>query len=724
MKEFHLYGETIIFSDGQENYNRLRLEAEANAGRLKQEFMERYQASYRNMEQVVNGVFDLGEEYLRRAASWCVEQLGKHHIYNYDTDRFLKSCTVSLEEWLGACDAVLDAYSSVLANAGLRDSVKQWQNNYHIKWLGEASSPERVLSVSWMTGKPVSVSAAELQQYTNLVTLFNSGAVQETLGEGLRAAAADMHQGVSLLLQGQADFPVEGLDPARLGDFSAVFANLNGGIAADEEILPQAAELIRLFPYSRELYFFLFDHYGDPSGVLSEMAEYLGLGPCITEYKLRFVEDKIASFDFTDGESLPSVREQVRELCEKSGVSPASYLSAIDGLIKTADEYARNVDGFPYEDAADAQNAKSQLQELFARTRGLTGNQEEEIQAIIGWLETCSCNTKEKYLAYLRDALNRTEIRFRTVKSVLFDSREEASEARTACGHMEELLAAPRTSIAAIRSLLETARALPSKISVIYTELLDAMLDVWNRQDILYSTKALCRPETRAAYTALWYEALGLYQEGELLALGNEAYNRWFSVLRTDFLTVKGVLHENAKEANRSYFKILSHAAAYKKYIEEKNNSKKGFFSSLKNSVSGLWTENYQEDFAWITANGTRFLPADTKEDGAALDAQYASAVAALDNRARTLRQLLDRAQVPHALQDEALSLEPLMLPEKHLTPEEVIAALNPVLKYHPLDTAGFQTTSRRIRENICPSCGATLAEDALFCTRCGAKRS
>ena len=81
MKEFDFYGEKIVISDGWENYIRLRQEMEKIAGQLKEEFIQRYKNEYRSIDQVVANVFNVGEEYIVRAASWCIELMGLSLIH-------------------------------------------------------------------------------------------------------------------------------------------------------------------------------------------------------------------------------------------------------------------------------------------------------------------------------------------------------------------------------------------------------------------------------------------------------------------------------------------------------------------------------------------------------------------------------------------------------------------------------------------------------------------
>lgn len=262
-----------------------------------------------------------------------------------------------------------------------------------------------------------------------------------------------------------------------------------------------------------------------------------------------------------------------------------------------------------------------------------------------------------------------------------------------------------------------------TKVKELYANLVGIMGDVWNRQDILYSTKAMYRPEKRNAYTAMWFEALDLYTAGGLLGLKNNSYIQWFEMMRQDFLTVKGVVYNNAQEANRSYYKVLSHAWAYKKYIDERNNASKGFFSSLKNSVSGLWAEKYQDDFGWLTQGGTRFLPPDTEEEGAALESQYPAMTGQMESNLGSVRALMDRVHVPYVQQDETISLESLMVADRHISGNEVLSVLNKVLKCGPLDPGKLRAAKGPEQNDVCQSCGAPLPVDALFCTKCGARR-
>lgn len=729
MKEFDFYGEKIVISDGWENYIRLRQEMEKIAGQLKEEFIQRYKNEYRSIDQVVANVFNVGEEYIVRAASWCIELMGRNHIYNYDTERFIKSFGLpSMEVWINACDKIANSYTSIIVNAAMSGAVKQWQQNYRSKWLGSAFSCMPAVGkmpVDWSTGMeyPSVGDSIAPGVYPNLVALFNSEDTLKTLAESLYRAVAGMHKGLVRVLIEQSDHEILGLDDEKLRDFPVVFNNIVGGLVAPEDIVVQATSLVRIYPFKKELYMFMFDKYGDPGNTLPEMTKYFGLGDFIDHYKVKSVETKIGEVDFTDLTALKDGQERIREICRQGGVESKDYMAAFDELVKIAGTYARNVDGILYEDDTSADKARKELKSLFERTDEMSGNKEDEIRSIIQDVEQFSCQSRQKYISYLEEALKRAELRYKTVKNMMFDSREEAQKARKECEDFEALLASPCGSPQELEKLRNCADAMETKVKELYAHLAGVMGDVWNRQDILYSTKALYRPEKRNAYTAMWFEALELFNAGEIIGIKNDSYLKWYEMMRRDFLTVKGVMYDNAQEANRSYYKVLSHAIAYKKYIDEKNNASKGFFSSLKNSVSGLWAEKYQDDFGWITLGGTRFLPPDTEEEGAALENQYEAMMAPMNANLNSVRALMERIHAPYIQQDETLSLKPLMTEDKHISGDEVISIMNKALKVCPLNMGRIRVTSRRIKENICKSCGAKLPEDALFCVKCGAKR-
>lgn len=729
MREFDFYGERIVISDGAENYIRLRQEMEKIAEQLRAEFIERYKAEYRSIDQVVANVFNIGEAYIFRAGSWCIELMGKNRIYNYDTERFIRSFGLpSMEVWINACDKVANSYTSIIVNAQMSGSVKQWQQSYRSKWLGSAFSTMPAVGkmpVDWSTGLeyPNVGDSIAPNVYPNLVALFNSPDIPGLLAEALYRAIVGLHKGLVKVLVEESDHLIEGLDDERLRDFPVVFNNIVKGLVPAEDEIAQAASLVRIYPFKRELYMFMFDKYGDPAQVLPEMTKYFGLGDFMDSYKIESIEKNIGEVDFADVKALAEGQERIRELCTRGGVACESYMGAFDELKRIAATYARNVDGVAYESDEAANKVREELNALFEKTHELQGNKEDVVEALIKETQGYSCQSRQKYIAYLEEAKNRAQIRYKTVKNMLFDTREEADLARHECETFENLLKEQCKSIEDIQRLKVAAEGMKTKVRDLYIQLAGVMSDVWSRQDILYSTKALYRPEKRNIYTAMWFEALELFTAGDLLGFKNEAFVQWFEVMRRDFLTVKNISYTNAQEANRSYYKVLAHAVAYKKYIDEKNNANKGFFSSLKNSVSSLWAEKYQDDFGWLTLGGTRFLPPDTEEEGTALEGQYPAMMAPMEANLNGVRVLMDRVRVPYVQQDETLSLKPLMIEDKHMSGEEVLAVMNKVLRYRPLDPARLRLPSRPVDENICKSCGATLPKDGMFCGKCGARR-
>lgn len=729
MKTFDFYGETISISDGQENYILLRQEMDRIAGQLKTEFIQQYQNEYRSIDQVVANVFNVGESYVMRAASWCIELMGKNHIYNYDTERFIKSYgLIPMEVWINACDKIANSYTSVIVNAQMAASVKQWQQNYRSKWLGSAFSAMPAVGkmpVDWSTGEeyPAAGDSIAPMICPNLVALFNHPDTLNTLANGLYRAVMGMHQGLVRVLMEQSDHLIQGLDDEKLRDVPVVFNNIVKGLVSSEDVIHQAAALVNIYPFKKELYMYMFDHYGDPGNVLTEMTLFFGLGDFMAGYKTESVEKRIGEIDLTDLDALRSGKEKIRSICENSGINPNAYMEAFDILIQRACQAARFVDGIVYEDDESAARARGELKELFEKTRQMSGNKEDEIRQILEKTGNYSCKSRQKYVDYLEDALKRADLRYRNVKNIMFDTRDMADKARRECADFEELLKTPCTSMPQLQALKEKAEGMETAVKDIYMQLVTCMNTIWNRQDIMYSTKALYRPEKRTDYTSMWYEATELYRSGELLEMKNEAFLKWYDMMSKDFLTIKGVTYANAQEANQSYYKVLGHAFAYKKYMDEKNNTSKGFFSSLKNSVSGLWAEKYQDDFSWLTLGGSRFLPPDTEEEGTAMESQYAGMNGFMENNLNNVRAVMDRIRIPYEQQDEILALEPLMTGDQHISLEEVVDVMNKVLKVHPLNSRLLRESSRRISGNICKNCGQTLPEEAVFCPYCGTKK-
>ena len=731
MRTFDFYGENIVVSDGQENYIRLRLEMEKIASELKDQFVSQYKNKYRSMDQVVADVFNMGEGYILQAATWCIDLMGKNHIYNYDTQRFIKKWGIlSMEIWINACDRIANSYTSIIVNGQLCASVKQWQQNYRSKWLGTAFSALPVVGrmpVDWSTGREYVSTGDSIapDMYPNLNAMFNSEKPLNVLADAIYTAVAGMHQSLVRVLMEESDQPLEGLDDDLLRDYPVIFSNIIQGIVSPEDIVPQAALLVKTYPFDKELYIYMFDHYGDKEGSLSQMTVYFGLGDFMEAYKIQAVEERLDKIDFTDLEGLRAAKKETGEFCENSHIPAKDYISAIDQIIEKLEECQRVVDGVAYEDNDLAQKARQDLTALFDRLQGMGVNGHmEEIRKVMEDFKDCSCQTWEKYRAYLEECLKRGDIRFRTVQNIVFDTKEIAEKTRQECLDFEKLMEKTCGSLQDIHVLENAARTMNPQISPLYIQLVGAMSDVWNRQEIMYSSKALYRPENRAKYTEIWFEALELEQSGRLLGLANEAYSRWFETMSRDFLNVKGNVYENVFQANAAYYKVLDHAITYFKYINEKNGAKKGFFASLKNNMTGLVAEKYQEDFAWLTQGGARCMPADTPEEGSGLESRYGAMEQTFNSRLAQIGALTKMVHNAHLTQDETLDLKALMCPDRQISREDIVSAMNPVVKYKPLTLKNCKGLSENNDRNVCQNCGAVLPEDAVFCVRCGARRA
>ncbi len=729
MKEFRLLGYTIKRDVGEDNYNTVRLNVWRLANQYRNDFIEKFYGKFSNMDAVINNVDDFGNTYIYKIVEWGVSFLNQNKIYSYDIGRFIEEyCKEYLDPWFDATEEIEEQYNEILMTKEEAMAYRRQRKDSRgrlvgggfgvsgaAKGMAMAGAANLATGLAHSAVNAVGNMASSISASAKKGSLYKSTKTRDTYADGLYHAMFGLHYAIAKALDDNSDCPVTYLRKGAATEADAIFSNIKKGIVPKEDIPEQLTKAISIYPYDKEVYEYIFDHYGDKEGELLVTSDYFGC----SLYKRIYteLETKFVALNFLYPKTLRNSKEKFTQVCEHCGIPSKDYIDVIDNILLMHDENAKNYDAITYPDQETASKVKEELTALVNRVENISGNDEELILTIIKEIETLRCESKEKYLNYLREALNRADIRYKTVKGVLFSDRETARKARQEAAKIEELFRNCNfNTLEEIRTLRNTVAEYETDLKENFLKKLDAMIDIWQKQDSLPAQYQSFFFVKRKYFSDLYYYALGLKWESEKLGFLNENYLNWFTYMENAFMTIKGERYYSAEEANKKYYGAFAHAVSYLNYLNEKNGPKKGFLSSLKNNLSGVVVKNYESDFAFITNNGTLQMPNDTKEEGEELVRQHMKFMTDITNRANSHNSLLEQLDQPAELQEEYLSIAELVIKTPPLSSKKVEELVNSVCKYQKLSlreegTPSDSNSSSSAGMNSCSSAAPALLE-------------
>lgn len=277
----------------------------------------------------------------------------------------------------------------------------------------------------------------------------------------------------------------------------------------------------------------------------------------------------------------------------------------------------KKVDGEFYDSIEEAEAVSTLLKKLVSEIKNLSGNKRELILELITKFDKSDIKSKQKYMNYLNEQLIEEDIRFRTIRGVVYETREEAEQIRNENLAIENLL---RTSVLDNRNKLVEIKNCIDTLSVLETQkdylcYIETCFDIWDLMEEKSQTTVNNEFGTRKEYATYFYSLELIKLQAEYLGLVNAKFAKFYSMVEQDYFSVNGKLCTSSAEADKKYYKWVEHSRSYLKYITEKNATKKTFLSKIKTGITGVVYQGYEEEYNSLTKNGTLAIPNDSFSD-------------------------------------------------------------------------------------------------------------
>lgn len=331
------------------------------------------------------------------------------------------------------------------------------------------------------------------------------------------------------------------------------------------------------------------------------------------EYKEKEIVEKLKQIDFY-GENCKAEIKSLLAWVEICGVDKKQLKALFDEILKSIEREKLEVDGCLYKSIGDAVSADEEIHQIMDLIKKTSGNDVAGIKKIKDQLAESIIESKNKYIEYLDKQLVEEDIRYRTVKEIEFDSRENADIARSEAEKFNVIT----------KSIKDK-----NTISDLYEQVNSLQTDEWRERLAKYLDNAkgiIDAQDTLAVNTVEKdYEKIGdlvaalcplllLDYKAKKLNVINSDWYAMYKILRDKLCIVNGSVIDDPEEAIKAQYKWIEHAKGYYKYKNEKANQS-GFLSKLKTGITGVVYKNYEAEYLSLTKNETIPLPNDGAEN-------------------------------------------------------------------------------------------------------------
>lgn len=380
-------------------------------------------------------------------------------------------------------------------------------------------------------------------------------------------------------------------------------------------------------------------------------------------YTADMIADRLLSIHYDDKTAFQKDAAGFLEWAKKGILDISPYEAAFRKIEKII---GKTVDGCVYSSMKKAQESAAFLEALCQKISSASGNDVKTIEAVLAELEDASVLSKDKYITYLKDELEKESRRFCHVKGVDYTDREVAKQAREDAlaldGLLKEIALSDRDAVE--RTLTAVKEIASPDLKEIYVSFLECCLTLLEEQSAAIRTSAAVEYATRREAADMFYPEWTRKQKAEYLRVLLPEYGQWFDDLYRHYVTVKQIC-VTPQEADRKYFSMIKNARSYLNYISKKQAGG-SVFSKIKTGVTGIVYEGYQKDYDAATAHGSREIPRDDlQEDQKATEELAATCAAAVEAFQKEIADRYARVSLPGAMEEHRMSADGLYLGTK-----------------------------------------------------------
>ncbi len=696
-EKFSVFGSDLVYEEGMVRSNEIFLSLREIEKEIIQEFPGRFYEEFKNMDEVIKGIYDLSFDYINRGAKWIQQFMAEKGIYNYDYNRFMSvaAANKTFDAVHQAIEYVEEKYITIINDQRKAEEYRRMRKENREKWLergkidgvlsgtvaGATTTTASGLAHSAMNTVGSAASAigssgfvgSAINAVGNATTalstkmkkdeLYKSQETVQVYSQGIVKTIDALIYPLEKILCEESEFYIQCPKLESVEEGNAVINNIQLGYIKDKDmILEKCLEVLRKNPYNEQAYEILRENFDDPAGELGLMAKYFGVS-VICEYVEKELQKIVGETDFYSLDGIDKGQRALEEWAKSYGYVHEDFAREYDAIRKLVGDNAKLVDGYEYESVDVARQTDKMLEQILERINETSANNEAAIEELIKELEESPIKTKEKYLDYLRKEKEQTILRLNTVAGIVYDSREKAKLARTEYDKAADLLKkGVFTSREEVEAMIEELNSFQTEeVRIPYLSFAEEMLNQCKMQEELAQTEGEPSFSTRREFGDYLFNILE--KKSVCSNVFIDSFAVWYQKLQTRYTVVYGKQY-SIEEADKAYYKLVDHARLYQKNILEVEApvGKKSLFASLKSGISNAIYKNYEGEYNFVTEGGRVQIPEFSKEEYNALKQKLSITMDVIRRNQANFNKRRESLYVDTSIQEYMLNVEKLYL--------------------------------------------------------------
>lgn len=689
-EKFELYGETLEYSTEMVNYNTIYTNLKEIENEVYRNFYLEYLSKFHNMDAVMQGIDELVESYLGKGIDYALQCFADNGVYDYDTKRFMGVMNDNgyLDDLFGFMtnveaqyEAILDDQAEAAAYRKARKASRGRWSGYDLESSAKAGAANFASGVGHTAVNAIGNAGSAIAASVKKGKMYNDKNITLGYQDGIVKTLNLMSYAIAKILNNETDCKVWMPTEDVINKTETIVGNIENGYLSEPEIIKEKCiELLAEYPYDSKVYECLRKVFDDDKGELDALALYHG-STVIQNYKNKKIKELLSDINYYTLDTIEQGKSEFNRWAERYNVDPQVYNKCLDDVRNIVDVAARTMDGNLYDTIGNAQIKRKQLLEIIENTNCTEGNDLDGINKIIHNLEQSEIASKEKYIQYLKEEIQQEDIRYKTVKDKVYETREKAEVARSEAEILDKIIfdLSTEDKLQEVKKTIEEITT--EDIKEIYLRYIKECMELWNEQNSEQMETEIKQASLRKEQAETYYTAQLYLKKAQAFNCVKVEFKEWFDAFNNTYCTVNGALLESPEKAAKAYLKWVDHSRKYFEYIQAKNAEKKSLFGAFKNATSGLVYKNYEGEYNSLTNNGENPLPLDKKSDYEVIENIIQEKAASFGTYDTNMHNEYKRVFLPHEMQNKTLNVSELFEEDVVIESSEVLEIMKECCK-------------------------------------------
>jgi hypothetical protein len=325
-KQFELFGISIEIPRDKVETNAIRTVFDRKAMEIESNITKNFYSTFSDLDDLYARIDDLAADVCTESIEEALKFLTAHEIYDISEHQFFDNFMQKYVSWNEDFAEISDAYEEIVERTAALDSHRTERRLNRRQWVGygskkavyDADGKNIVSNVGHGVFNLMAKGVTAISNSIKKGEIYKSPSTVKCVANGLKLIA--LSAGVAVVDAINAHKPGTAYDYSaeELQKAEAIVDNIKKDRIPNDRLLTTLIQAIEAYPYNRDIYVLLLQHFGGDNSRLDAVVSYFGHSDLETE-KQRIFNIYLKDFDTSNLESLDTHLPNLNKFAQELG---------------------------------------------------------------------------------------------------------------------------------------------------------------------------------------------------------------------------------------------------------------------------------------------------------------------------------------------------------------------------------------------------------------------